>query len=197
MKKLLSSLLVLAAFMVAVPASAKVFGFGVTGGLNVSKLDVDGAKNNTGWFAGLSAKVTIPIVGLGVDGALLFSQEKLGTEAQTDNVNYLSIPVNLRYDLQLPVVSKFIVPFAFAGPQFDYALSDSFDLGEMDWDVKSSSWRANFGIGAILLNHLQVSYAYSLGLNDTYKESVVGGLRQDATGDSKSKTHKIALTYFF
>ncbi len=197
MKKIFSSILVLVALLVASPATAKTFGFGVTGGLNVSKLDLDGAKNNTGWFAGLSAKVTIPVVNLGVDGSFLFTQEKLEVEgAGSDNINYLSIPINLRYDLQLPAISKVFIPYAYMGPQFDYALNDDLKLEGGSWDVKSASWRANFGIGAILLNHVQISYAYSLPLSDSYKSSVAAGLWDSAT-KTKVETHKVSLTYFF
>ena len=79
MKKILSVLLVAACcFAIALPAQAQLIKWGVKGGVNLSKIDLDGnlytgnKGNKTGFFIGPMAEITIPIIGLGVDGALLF-----------------------------------------------------------------------------------------------------------------------------
>ena len=63
----------------AMPAQAQIH-FGVKGGLNLSKASFSNVKENfkkdnfTGLFIGPMAEFNIPIVGLGVDAALLFAQ---------------------------------------------------------------------------------------------------------------------------
>ena len=80
MKKVLSVLMVAVALMMAAPAQAQLIKFGVKGGMNFSELDLsvktyEGVKEkSTGFFIGPMAEITLPIVGLGVDGAVLFSQ---------------------------------------------------------------------------------------------------------------------------
>lgn len=203
MKKFLLSVLVVAACAVASPVSARTFGFGVTGGLNVSKLDTDGAKSNSGWFAGVTAKVTVPVLGFGLDGALLYSTEKVEDGANDKNAQYISVPVNLRYDFQLPVVSKVLVPYAFLGPQFDWNINDaklgfSNENGEFSgFKAKDATWKANFGIGALLFNHVQVSYAYSLPISNSWSWENVAGSVVDAKENTKLATHKVGVTYFF
>ena len=68
--------MVAVALMMAAPAQAHLIKFGVKGGLNMSKIDwkggVEGNKDNTtGFFIGPMAEVTLPIIGLGIDGALM------------------------------------------------------------------------------------------------------------------------------
>lgn len=203
MKKFLLSVLVVAACAVASPVSARTFGFGVTGGLNVSKLDEDGAKSNSGWFAGVTAKVTVPVLGFGLDGALLYSTEKVEAEAKDKNAQYISVPVNLRYDFQLPVVSKVLVPYAFLGPQFDWNINNAklnfFDEEEGGYGLKAkdATWKANFGIGALLFNHVQVSYAYSLPISNSWSWDTVYDNVEGARKNTKLATHKVGVTYFF
>lgn len=197
MKKIVTTLALVATMMMAAPASARTFGWGVTGGLNVSKLDEDGAKSNSGWFAGVTAKLTIPILNFGVDGSLLYSYEKAEIQKADKDAQFISIPVNLRYDFQFPVISKIAVPYLFAGPQFDWnvnnakvAISDGTTDGY--FKVKDASWKVNFGLGALLFNHLQVSYAYSLPISDSWKSTIA-----NIDENTNLSTHKVGLAYFF
>ena len=80
MKKIFSAFVIAVCCMfMAMPAQAQLLKWGVKGGVNMTKIDWDGGykgnkDNSTGFFIGPMAEFTIPIVGLGVDGALLFSQ---------------------------------------------------------------------------------------------------------------------------
>ena len=80
MKKVLSLLMVVVALMMVAPAQAQLIKFGVKGGMNFSELDLKGktvgevVESSTGFFIGPMAEITLPIVGLGIDGALMFSQ---------------------------------------------------------------------------------------------------------------------------
>ena len=75
MKKFFSVFMIAVCCMAwAMPAQAQVIKFGVKGGVNLSKLKFEGMKDNsTGVFFGPMAEITIPVIGLGVDGALLYS----------------------------------------------------------------------------------------------------------------------------
>ncbi len=69
-------------------ACPQLLKWGVKGGVNMTKIDWDGGykgnkDNSTGFFIGPMAEFTIPIVGLGVDGALLFSQRGKDEVKQT------------------------------------------------------------------------------------------------------------------
>lgn len=69
MKKIFSVFMIaICCLAVAIPAQAQLLKFGVKGGVNLSKLKLEGMKDNsTGFFSALWQEVTIPIVGLGVE----------------------------------------------------------------------------------------------------------------------------------
>ena len=98
MKKIFSAFVIAVCCMfMAMPAQAQLLKWGVKGGVNMTKIDWDGGykgnkDNSTGFFIGPMAEFTIPIVGLGVDGALLFSQRGKDEVKQTG----LEVPVNLK-----------------------------------------------------------------------------------------------------
>lgn len=61
----------------------------------MSKLKFEGMKDNsTGFFFGPMAEITIPVIGLGVDGALLYSQKGDKMEGLDMKQSGLDIPVN-------------------------------------------------------------------------------------------------------
>ena len=95
------------------------------------------------------AEITIPIVGLGVDGALLFSQRGKGDVKQTG----VEVPVNLKYTIGLG--SLLGIYFA-AGPDF------FFDFDKKDnVDRKKTQVGLNLGAGVKLIKHLQVGVTIS------------------------------------
>ena len=99
MKKIVSVLMVAVALMMAAPAQAQLIKFGVKGGMDFTKLDFntksvsEATDNATGWFIGPMAEVTLPIIGLGVDGAVMFAQRGKDEVKQQG----IEIPVNLKY----------------------------------------------------------------------------------------------------
>ena len=103
MKKIFSVFMIaICCLAVAIPAQAQLLKFGVKGGVNLSKLKLEGMKDNsTGFFFGPMAEVTIPIVGLGVDGALLYSQRGDKTDGIYIKQDTLDININLKYTIYL------------------------------------------------------------------------------------------------
>ena len=189
MKKIISVLMVAVALMMVAPAQAQLIKFGVKGGMNFSELDLnvrtlDGVKkNSTGFFIGPMAEVTLPIVGLGVDGAVLFSQR--GSDELKEQG--LEIPVNLKYTIGLG--SMLGVYFA-AGPDF------YFNLKDIDWqnvDAKKTQVALNLGAGVKLLSKLQLGLTYQIPMGDSFELKNV----TEKAISAKHKTWQASVTYIF
>lgn len=89
MRKSTLALALLLTLCFATTARAFSFDWGVTGGMNLSKVKLHGASNDyfnsdnrAGWFVGAKANVGL-FLGFGLDGALLYSQQKLNFPTTT------------------------------------------------------------------------------------------------------------------
>ena len=196
MKKVLSVLMVAVALMMAVPAQAQLIKFGVKGGMNFSKVDTnvkslyDAKESSTGFFIGPMAEVTLPIIGLGVDGAVMFAQRGDGELKEQG----LEIPVNLKYTIGLGSMFGF---YLAAGPDFFFNFKDvekNSGLG-----VEKSQVAINVGAGLKLLRKLQVGLTYQIPLKDSYYPtdiSTVPGAEPIDLG-ARQKTWQVSLAYIF
>jgi hypothetical protein len=189
MKKIVSVLMVAVALMMVAPAQAQLIKFGVKGGMNFSELDLsvktyEGVKEkSTGFFIGPMAEITLPIVGLGVDGAVLFSQR--GSDELKEQG--LEIPVNLKYTIGLG--SMLGVYFA-AGPDF------YFNLKDIDWqnvDAKKTQVALNLGAGVKLLSKLQLGLTYQIPMGDSFEWKNV----TEKAISAKNKTWQASIAYIF
>ena len=157
MKKIFTMAVMAVALMMATPANAQ-FAFGVKGGLNMTKVEmnngVSDSKNRTGFFIGPTVKLTLPIVGLGIDAAALFNQTEAKWEGESAvKQQSLQIPINLRYGIGIGDMANI---FAFAGPQFGFNIGDKDkNYGTSEWKWKTSNLSANIGVGVTLIGHLQ------------------------------------------
>lgn len=217
MKKILLTLALLLSLTWAAPASALGFDWGVTGGLNLTKLNVKGdykqlisSDNRAGWFLGLKANVSIAL-GFGVDGSIVYSQQKYnlqpeGVSASTYDVSSktmrsIAIPINLRYNIGIGSIASVYIA---TGPQFD------FNVGDRDWDVFTDSFNGslfksenmttswNVGAGVKVLDRVEVGLAYNFGLSkvaDSALSEVMGtSFKSD---DLKANTFKVSLAVYF
>ena len=191
MKKVLSILMVAVALMMAAPAQAQLIKFGVKGGMDFTELDTnvkafnEVAESSTGFFIGPMAEVTLPIIGLGVDGALMFSQRGKGEAKQQG----LEIPVNLKYTLGLG--SMFGIYLA-AGPDFFFNFKDFDGIGV---NTEKSQVAINVGAGLKLLRKLQVGLTYQIPMSDSYTVDMLG--RSASKAGVKTKTWQVSLAYIF
>lgn len=161
------------ALLSLIPASAQ-FSWGLRGGLNLVNNDITAVNKETalnkdsytGFFFGPMAELQIPIIGIGVDGSLLYSQKGMSLPDTTVMKNQsISIPVSLKYSFGL---GNFAAVFVAAGPQFDYKIGDlstmiktyksdgSFDEAK-EYVMNQYSWSVNIGAGVKLINHLQAA----------------------------------------
>lgn len=186
MKKIFSAFIIAVGCMfMAMPAQAQLIKWGVKGGVNLTKIDWDGGykgnkDNSAGFFIGPMAEITIPIVGLGVDGALLFSQRGKGDVKQIG----AEVPINLKYTIGL---GSLLGVYSAAGPDF------FFDFDKKDnVDRKKTQVGLNLGVGVKLIKHLQVGVNYQFPMGDSFKWKEVG----HAIG-AKNKTWQISAAYLF
>lgn len=176
MKKILGFVLVALMILVATPAQSQIR-FGLKGGVNISSVhfnsDILKADNVTGFQIGPMIETTLPLLGTGLDLAVLYSQKgmdiKSGSGTKSIKNDYIDIPLNLKWKFGLPILKVFLA----AGPYVGFRVG-----GDKVWDVpgsivdqvktKNFSAGLNFGGGVELIKHLQVGVNYGLGLTDNY-----------------------------
>ncbi|GAB6011911.1 porin family protein [Viscerimonas tarda] len=186
MKKLLFTFAFVSFIVLGTQAQLK---YGIRAGANLSSLSGDGdeaLKSVTGFYVGPTIEATIPIIGLGVDASVLYSQKGFkGTTGSEKKTDYIEVPVSLKYKLGLPIIGKLATPFIDAGPYATFKVSgkspsDASALLDQ-WKTKSFGAGLNFGLGVELFGKLQVRGGYQLGLTDSYKEGISGVGFKDRT----------------
>ena len=209
MRKFLAATLFL--FTVATTAVTAQIDFGIKAGVNLPEaptLNVDDFKSsisgNTGWFVGPTAKFVIPVVGLGVEANLLYSQANIDIDGQTILTQSIEVPLMLRYELSIPAINRIIEPFIAIGPQFGWNIGDkSFtldniaDIAGREYRIKDSNTSLNLGLGLVLFNHLQIHGNYNLALGKT---ADITGTIVDFTkelAEIKTNTWQVSLAYIF
>jgi hypothetical protein len=204
------------AVAIVMPSKAQV-SFGVKGGLNFTNMSFDKGsiddilKNKTGFFAGLTVRVSLPVPGLAIDGSALYDQREGDVEVYTgfsDNdksteklkSQSIQIPINVRYEIGLGESANV---FIFAGPQFGFNIGDKTkDLWNdaAEWRLKTSNFSANVGLGFTIMSHLQLTANYNIALGKTGEvdfKSAVDKTWDTVKGDAKANSWQIALAYYF
>lgn len=177
MKKLiLSAVVVLGA---ALSAAAGPFKIGPVVGVNINSVNINGgdvkeilksnlsSSNRCGITAGVMAKFTAPIINVGVDVSALYEYRSTeisipGGPNQELNYTYIAVPIHVRYDVPMPVISQYFYPTIFTGPNL------AFNVGKdiiKDFKANKCNIGWDFGVGVTLIQHLQVSAAYTLGIS--------------------------------
>lgn len=187
MKKITCMAIMVMALFVAVPAQAQ-FSWGIKGGVNLvsndlsnlsgivqDKAQIMNKDNYTGFFIGPKAELRVPILGFGIEAAALYSQKGMSVgDNETFKQNSFQIPLNIKYSFGLGNVANV---FIAAGPEFGFNVGETtkvFNNVQFD-DVKGvtagdvsayvlekSTLSINIGLGATLLNHLQVALNYNM-----------------------------------
>lgn len=205
MKKIGIVLAFVAAWLWAVPANAQ-FNWGLEAGVNMSKVSVKGdgglfdSSNRTGWFFGPKAQVIMPVIGLGLDGAILYSQKYMKLEAEGESspnksMPYLEIPINIRYNYGF---SSLVGIYVATGPQYDWYLgSRNLTFGESFSKLERSTFSWNVGVGVNLLSHLQVGLTYNIAMGQTGEIEIEGVGDALKKCDLKNNTWQVRLAYLF
>lgn len=170
MKKLIAVVLVAVMGIGVADAGLR---FGVKLGTNVNHLSSNFtdnfAKNNrAGFTGGVLAEYMTPLLGLGLDLGVQYAYLNSGI---SDNKNFIQIPLNLKYKFSLPVVGRFLSPYLFTGPSFDFKL-DKNTIDAMKTKTFQSVW--NIGLGLEFVKHLQIGASYGFGMNKIAEIAITG-----------------------
>jgi opacity protein-like surface antigen len=220
MKKILLSLILILTIAGTTTARAIDFDWGVTGGMNLTRLNMQGSnerlfgsQNRAGWFVGPKINLN-SMIGLGFDAAVLYQQAQYNLTldvvdktilSATHKADFVSLPINARYNLGLG--DKFSIYLA-TGPQFDFSWNDK----EEDWfkDMTSTFRRENLainwnvGVGVRIAKYLELGVTYNFGLSkagervDNWGNSIMNGL-QGLTGkdDYRANAFKLHASVYF
>ena len=185
--------------------------FGVRAGANLVNMKLtDGignlkGNNRAGFYVGPTVKFKLPVVGLGIDASAVYDQrtsdveytnQQGGTSSERVTARAISIPINARYGVGLGSVAEI---FAFAGPQFGFNLSKSKSLGANEWTWSGSNFSVNVGIGATLLQHVEIKANYNIACGKTGEVSATEAVANAVKGTFKSKYNswQLGVAYYF
>mgnify|MGYP003391735295 FL=1 len=207
MKKII---LTLVAALVVTSASAFSFDWGITGGLNYTKVKLSSKSaafsslksgdSQAGWNVGVRANVGL-IAGFSVNGALLYNQNKLVLERdqikETETERSFSIPLNLRYNFGIGKTGVFVG----TGPQFDFALgstkwNDAL-LNNDTYDKKNMATSWNVSVGAKVLGKVELTAGYTFALGAIGKAIAQQTGTPIGGADIKRNMFQINATYYF
>lgn len=207
MRKIIFSLFVVLSMCFATQASAFGFDWGVTGGMNLTKMNLKGdmkqvfkSENRAGWFIGAKANLSLAL-GFGLDGALVYSQQKYnvtgaehGLYSMSETARSFEVPINVKYSIGL---GSLAAVYLATGPQFGFNIGDkTWYNGAFERENMTTSW--NVGVGAKLLGHLDLGVSYNFGIGkvgEAVAKEVYGV--EWKNDDSKANTFQVQLTYYF
>lgn len=202
MKRITQIAIIVAIIITATSTAHGQVRFGVKGGITLNELkwdkDIVSKDNRAGFTAGLMMEIGLPVVGLGIDVSVLYAhrQDDMYLEDTYQDIklkrDYLDIPLNVKYKIQIPVLSKIISPFVTTGPDFALMLSDTekVDLKTRKWNT---SW--NVGFGAELFRKIQIHANYGIGLTKAFK--YIGKDIDSEPIQGKDKLWTITAAYMF
>ena len=198
MKKIFTTIVLMAAMLVAIPAKAGI-NFGIKGGYNITNFsfseDVIAKDNQQGFFIGPSLKIGIPVLPIGFEIAALYDQRDAKLEVEKISQKSINIPINVRYELGLGDMAGIYVA---AGPQFGFNIGDkkfSFSNAN-DYNMKDSNLSLNLGAGIRLVSHLEIGFNYNIALGKTGEFNEVDGAK-NFVGNGKANAWQISAAYYF
>ena len=217
MKKSLFTSLVIAVITLTCAGNASAqLRFGIKAGVDVNDLKFDKTvegltnayKDRLGTNIGVIVEWESPIVGLCIDAAPAYSHKSMEMEGVDEKYNrrdLITLPVSLKYKFNIRGLGDIIKPFIFTGPQFSFLISDKngksiYKNIENKTLFSSSTTSWNIGAGVELVNHLQISAGYCMGLNKSIKNAyneVIGGesLHGQVEGTDRCWTISAALLF--
>lgn len=207
-KAALVSAIMLCAALVAGVQSASAGGplrFGVKAGVNVNEMKFNesafDASNRSGFTGGVTLQFVAPILNIGVDASVMYTHrqnriyftEDGETEGITSNSDYIEIPVNFRWNISVPLISKVVTPYLFTGPDFSFLMSNKNVKNAWNYRTFDLGW--NFGLGLRFVDHLEIGASYGLGI--TNSASADNALYGKNLADGKNRFWTITAAWLF
>jgi len=202
MKKAILSLIALLLIGTVTNVATAQVKFGLVGGWNVSKLSFDksiyDSSNRSGWYVGPKIWFNVPIVGLGVNAAVEYSQRRLNGKIKdtgdavstSEYYKSIEIPVNVRYSLGLGSIASV---YGETGPQFGFTVGDKTPGDLVKFNSSNVTW--NVGLGVRLANHLEIGADYNIALSNFGKINVAGITVPKS--DYKANSWQVQAAYLF
>lgn len=175
MKRIIATLLAAVAIITGATSAQAQFRFGVKAGVNVSSFHFDTdmfkADNRAGFTGGVMVEFTAPVIGLGFDLSAMYTRRNskwMDENGYTsDNRDYISIPLHLKWRINIPLINNIIRPYLLTGPDFAFltskkAVKEGFSNRSFD-----TSW--DFGFGVELVKKVQIGASYSVGMTKALK----------------------------
>ncbi len=181
MKKLIVAVITL---FIGTTAFSQEIDLGIKAGANFSNItDASGLSNKTGFQAGIFGGIKFTDK-VGIQADVLYSQQGAEFDSGKFDVNYVNIPVVLKYYLVQGLNIQ-------AGPQFGFVLDDdiyedTFGTNSIEANAEKSDVSAVVGAGYDFPFGIRVDARYNFGLTKVVEGS-----------DSKNSVFSVALGYSF
>lgn len=209
MKKIVGLAIAMVICMAVVENVSAELKFGLKAGVAVNSIKFDSASetfssdNRAGFTGGAMVEFTVPVIGIGFDASVMYMHRSNTLPEDISNISedfdtsrdYIDIPLNVKYKINVPVISSFLKPFLTTGPSFAFRVSKN-DFKEFVNQQKCDiSW--NFGLGVEVLSHVQIAASYGLGLNNTLDKLKLRDNTNTSGIEGKNRYWTITAAYLF
>lgn len=200
MKRILTSVLIAVAMIISVGEANAQLRFGIKAGVNVNSLhfntDVFDSDNRAGFTGGVMLEFTAPVIGVGVDLSAMYTRRNTRWMNDngyiSDNRDYISIPLHLKWKINVPLINKIIRPYLFTGPDFAFLTSKRAVRDGVRNRSFDTAW--DFGFGVELFQKLQMGASYGLGMTKALKTV---GLTEEGNVAGRNRYWTITAAYLF
>lgn len=173
MKKMKKAILIVCLAFAFCQTSNAQIDFGIKGGVNYNSNSIketsqdvfDGAKNKTGFHAGIWLRAKIPVVGLYIRPELVYTN--LENEVFYKTTNKTTSYSFQKIDIPVLIGKKvFGIGNVFIGPSFQYVLDSDFSISDIP-DVNGDGFTVGMQLGGgIEIGKLGIDIRWERGFND-------------------------------
>lgn len=207
MRKTIITMVLAAIAMIASVSAHAESNWGPTVGLNYNEIhfkqtDIFASDKMVGGQLGVTGELMMPGVGFGFDASLLYSMQngKLhlgdkkvwstqGVGTETAMLHYINVPINLKFRYHnLNGIENTIQPEVFVGPTIEFLAAHSKVEDQLTYNRVTAS--LHFGLGAYILNHIEVKAGYQFALGDQLRTKLLD------EHYAKNRTFFVNVTYY-
>jgi hypothetical protein len=204
MKRIL--MIVLAVFLLAGISASAQAKWGVTAGLNfnTSKFTEVDVKARTGWNAGATLLVDLPL-GFSLQPSLVYHEKSANlTEKVSQTMGYIELPVSVQWGPDLLIFR----PFVDVTPYIGYALSNKISASVAGLEFNEKGWegkeRFEYGLGlgaGVNVWKLQLIARYNWNFGSLYNVEGWNDIKPNLKGLSTENENfggvTLSLAYLF
>ena len=193
-------LAIFAIIMLALPASAQIK-FGIQGGFNINKFNMDTkvveSANQAGFYVGPTFLIGCPVFDIEVAG--IYDVRNGEIDGETVRKQNFDIQANIRKGLDINDNSQI---FVFAGPQYSFNVGaksiDEVSDCVKEWRWKNSDFSINVG-GGVKINKIEIRVNYNSALGKTADAEFNPTIDSEGVHllEPKSNAWQIGVTYYF